>query len=234
MSDLLEEEVIVANAALGDDGDNYEDVEQQIDPAKLGDKLVQANNQKGFIRELQLYDGRYLLIREGSIDAQDRRQYRVNLAWVSSEPQYTRLVDWKWLYISLLLGAITATFVILAITHKLTMDYSMIGGTISLTLTVLTSLIFAYRLRDEFTFTGFYGAAAWFLMENKRPTQQVFDMFFVQLQQAIDNAKRDLSVNERLIGELKSCRRLRDEGIISEDAYTETRTAIFSHEQYKA
>lgn len=228
-----DEEVIVANAVLGGH-ENYEEFDQQIDADKLGEKLVQTNRQKGSLRELQLYDHRYLLISDGDIDGANTRKYRVNLSWVSAEPTHERFIDWKWLYLSIAMGSITSVFVILAVLGELTMDYAMIGGTISLTLTALTTLIFLYRRRDEFTFRGYYGGAGLFLMENRRPTQRIFDAFFVGLQQAIDHSKQNMGTAERLVGELKMVRRLRDEGVIDNREYESTRALIFKHESYSA
>ena len=76
--------------------------------------------------------------------------------------------------------------------------------------------------------------SAIFLIENKKPSQQAFDSYFISLQQSIDKAQASISVSDRLVGELKMCRRLRDEGIIDDEAYTIARTAIFKHEQYKS
>lgn len=88
-------------------------------------------------------------------------------------------------------------------------------------------------MRDEYIFKSYFGGAKLFLIENKKPTQQEFDNFFINLQQAIDRAQANIPVADRLVDELKMCRRLKDEGIIDEQAYTDARTIIFKHEQYK-
>ncbi len=88
-------------------------------------------------------------------------------------------------------------------------------------------------MRDEYVFKSQFGGAKIFLIENKKPEQSTFDSFYIQLQQSIEKAKVGISVSDRLVGELKMCRRLRDENIINDDAYTVARTAIFKHEQYK-
>jgi hypothetical protein len=41
-------------------------------------------------------------------------------------------------------------------------------------------------------------------------------------------------VEEQLVGELKMCRRLRDENIIDDAVYTAARTSIFKHQRYRA
>ena len=72
-----------------------------------------------------------------------------------------------------------------------------------------------------------------FLIENKKPSQQEFNNFHKDILVAIDKAQTHMSVSDRLVGELKMCRRLRDEGIIDSTTYIIARAEIFKHEQYK-
>jgi hypothetical protein len=110
----------------------------------------------------------------------------------------------------------------------------MIAGSITIAATLIFSLIFVYLMRDEFIFKSRYGDARLFLLENKKPSQQEFDRYFISLQQTIDRAQSNISIPDRLVGELKMCRRLRDEGIIDDETYTTARTAVFKHERYKS
>jgi len=57
-----EDEVIVANAMIDVSADNYEEFNPEIDPTKLGEKLIQTNALKGTCREYQLYASNYLLL----------------------------------------------------------------------------------------------------------------------------------------------------------------------------
>ena len=112
--------------------------------------------------------------------------------------------------------------------------YTLVAGTVTATASLIFALIFVYLMRDEFIFKSRYGSAKLFLMENKKPSQQEFDRYFISLQQAIERAQSKIPVSDRLVDELKMCRRLRDEGIIDDETYTIARTAIFKHEQYKS
>ncbi len=89
-------------------------------------------------------------------------------------------------------------------------------------------------MRNEFIFKSHFGNARLFLIENKKPDHASFEKFFMKLQQSIVKSKKNISVSDRLLGELKMCRRLRDEGVIDDESYTIARTAIFKHEQYKS
>ena len=236
MQDSFDEEVIIANAVLGDHTDNYEEFDQDIDPEKLGEKLVQTNTLKGTYREYQLYAPRHLLLSfvEKKKAKTKEKNFRVDLAWLSSEPDHNKIIVWKWLYGALAAGAFSGLFLFLAIAEVVKLEYSLVAGVITLTTALIFSLIFVYLMRDEYIFRSYFGGARLFLIENKKPDQQKFDNYFISLQQTIDRTQAKIPVTDRLVGELKMCRRLKDEGIIDEESYTSARTAIFKHEQYKS
>ena len=226
-----ENEVIISGIPLDVPSDNYEEFDQKIDPAKLGNKLVQQNTLKGTEREFQSYSDTHLLLKVKSKKKQ--QDYRVNLAWLSPQPKHNKVIIWKWLYFSLAAAALTGLFIFLAVQEILKLEYSAVAGTVSLTASLILGLIFIYKIQDEFIFTSNFSKIGLFLIENKKPSQEEFDGFFINLQQGIERAKKNIPVTDRLVGELKMCRRLRDEGIIDDEAYTTARTAIFKHRQYQ-
>lgn len=231
---MEDEEVIFANALFDVPANNYEEFEQEIDPAKLGEKLVQTNTLKGTRREYQLYRSNYLLLNFVEKKHAEEKKFRVNLAWLTSEPEHNKVIIWKWLYWALAAGALAGLSFYLGVSETIKPLYSLLTGTIAVTISLISSLIFVYLIRDEFIFKSRFGDARLFLIENKKPSQQEFDQYFITLQQAIDKARSKLPVSDRLVGELKMCRRLRDEGIIDDETYTIARTAIFKHKQYKS
>ena len=228
------EEVIFTSAVYDVHADNYEEFDQEIDPAKLGEKLVQTNTLKGTRREYQLYGGNHLLLNSVERERAKEKHFRVNLACITSEPEHNKVIVWKWLYAALGAGVLAALGVYLGISETVKPVYSLVAGTITVTASLICALIFVYLMRDEFIFKSRYGSAKLFLMENKKPSQQEFDRYFISLQQAIERAQSKIPVSDRLVDELKMCRRLRDEGIIDDETYTIARTAIFKHEQYKS
>jgi len=229
-----EDEVILANAELEVPVDNYEEFDQEIDPNKFGDQLIQTNTLKGSQREYQAYADRYLLLKFIEKKHAKVKNFRVNLACLSSEPEHNKVVVWKWLFGALGAGALAGLCLYLGISETVRLEYCLLAGTITFTAALICTLIFIYLMRDEYIFKSRYGNARLFLIENKKPSQQKFDQFFIMLQQSIDNAQTNMPVSDRLVGELKMCRRLRDEGIIDDETYTIARTAIFKHDQYKS
>lgn len=227
-------EIIIESSAFDVSADNYEEFDQELDPSKLGEKLVQENARKATLREYQLYASRYLLLnfREGKKAA--AKKFRVNLTYVSSEPEHIKVIKWNWLYGTLAAMVLMGLLIFLAIKELLSLEYSLLGGAITLTAAVICALMFVYLMRDEYIFKSQFGNIRLFVMDNMKPNQKDFDRFFIMLQRAIDNSQAKASVAARLVDELKMCRRLKDEGIITEQAYTDARTAIFKHKQYKA
>jgi hypothetical protein len=228
------EEVIFTSAVYDVHADNYEEFDQEIDPTKLGEKLVQTNTLKGTRREYQLYGGNHLLLNSVERERAKEKHFRVNLACITSEPEHNKVIVWKWLYAALGAGVLAALGIYLGISETVKPVYSLVAATVTVTASLICALIFVYLMRDEFIFKSRYGSAKLFLMENKKPSQQEFDRYFISLQQAIKRAQSKIPVSDRLVDELKMCRRLRDEGIIDDEAYTIARTAIFKHEQYKS
>jgi hypothetical protein len=229
-----EEEVIIANAIFDAPADNYEDFDQELDPAKLGEKLIQTNTLKGTVREYQYYSNNHLLLNLVKKKKSEEKKFRVNLAWLSSEPEHIKIIIWKWLYGALASTALMCLFIFLTNNGTLEITFGAVLSTASLTGALILFLIFIYQMRNEYIFKSYFGGANLFVIENKKPEQAVFDKFFITLQQAIDKSKTGIPVSDQLIGELKMCRRLRDEGIIDDETYTIARTAIFKHKQYKA
>ena len=230
----MENEVILANEMLDVPLDNYEVFNPEINPARLGEKLIQKNTLKGTCREYQVYASNYLLLNFVEKKRAKEKRFRVSLAWLSSEPEHIKIIVWKWLYWAFGAGALAGLSLYLGISETVKPEYCLLAGTITVTAALICGLIFIYLMRDEFIFKSRYGNAKLFLIENKKPSQQEFDLYFIKLQQAIDTAQTQMSVTDRLVGELKMCRRLRDEGIINDETYTIARTAIFKHDQYKS
>lgn len=230
---MIKNEVIIASAACDVPADNYEEFDMEIDPKKLGDKLVQTNSLKGTVREFQLYSDSHLLLSLTKNKKTGTKEFRVNLNCLSSEPVHHKVIPWQWLFAALSSAVLTVLLVFFTINETLPPEYGIIAATVATTAAVIFSLIFIYQMRNEYIFTGQFGHSHLFLIENKKPDQEKFDRFFIKLQQAIDRSKTKTPVSDQLVDELKMCRRLRDEGIIDDDSYTVARTTIFKHQQYK-
>lgn len=231
---MFAEEVVISDVSLDVSTDNYEEFDQEIDHSQLGDRLVQNNALKGSHRQFRFYRSGYLLLDVLEKKNATAKKFHLNLAWLSSEPEHHKRIVWKWLIASVTALIAATLFFYLNYTDMLPAIYGLTGGVLSLSGSLIFALIFIYQMRDEYVFYSHYAQVRLFLMENRKPDQTAFDNFFVQLQQRIEMAQANIPVAQRLVGELKMCRRLKDENIIDEDSYTRARSMIFRHKQYKA
>ena len=229
---MVEQVIIESAGGFDTTSDNYEEFDQELDPAKFGKKLCNSNVMRGSYNELQLYDTTHLFVRNRAKKHSPEKSYRVNLAWCSPEPEHFRLVVWKWLYISIAFFVLLAVDIILGAREVIPMMPAIYAGIPLLTLATIFLLVFFYCQRDEFIFHSNYGDTPLFMIENRKPKQDEFDRFFVELQQDIERLQSRAAIRDKLVGELQMCRRLKDAGIITEQAYTDVRTRIFRHEQY--
>ena len=229
-----EDEIVIENSVAEALPDNYEEFDHELDPAKFGDKLVQENTLKGTVREYQIYASKYLLLSfiEGKKAAE--KKFRINLTYISPEPEHKKVIVWNWLYGALAAAVLFGLFILFAVKEVINLEYCLLGGAISLTIAAICTLIFIYLMRDEYIFKSQFGNIDLFLIDNGKPNQKDFDQFFIVLQQIMDKSQSEMSVANRLVDELKMCRRLKDEMIIDEPAYTAARTAIFKNKQYQS
>jgi len=228
----VNEEVVISSAGLDLSADNYEEFDAELDPARFGDRLSQGNVLRGSVNDLQIYDTQHLLVSSRDNKHAEQKDYRLNLAWCDAEPQRQRIVAWKWLYLSLGFLSLFLLDLGLAISEIIDDTLALYAGAPLLTVAIIFLLIFVYCLRDRFIFCSRYGGTPLFLVENGKPSQSDFDRFFINLQQNIEQLQAKIPVRDQLVGELQMCRRLKDEGIIPEQAYTSARSKIFKHEEY--
>ncbi|HEB83056.1 MAG TPA: hypothetical protein ENJ11_09380 [Gammaproteobacteria bacterium] len=231
---MFAEEVVISDVSLDVSTDNYEEFDQEIQPALLGESLEQNNTLKGSHRRFQFYRSNYLLLDITDKKNAPEKKFHLNLAWLSAEPEHHKHIVWKWLVSSLTALLATGLFFYLYYAQILPAIYGLTGGVLSLSGSLIFALIFIYQMRDEYVFYSYYAHVRLFLMENKKPDPTGFDDFFIKLQQRIEKARAGMPVAQRLVGELKMCRRLKDENIIDEESYTQARGIIFKHEQYQA
>jgi hypothetical protein len=233
-----QEEVIIATVPYDinpDNADNYEEFNEHVDPAKLGSHFTQINTLKGSIRKFQYYGPDRLLLNVIKDKHNHDRKFQVNLACLSTDMEHVKSFPRKWLYSALSSLLLTVACLILAY-NILSIEplYLATAGLISFTGTLVFALLFVYHYQDEYIIKSRFGNINLFVVENRKPSPEVFRQFFNGLQQRITAAHAESPVSDSLVNELKMCRRLRDQNILDEESYTRARTAVFRHEQYKA
>jgi hypothetical protein len=72
-------------------------------------------------------------------------------------------------------------------------------------------------------------------LEYNKPNRQEFEAFTDRLEAYIRKAQSSgMSTQQRLAGELKDIRRLKEAGLLSEETYANSRTLIFKHKEFSA
>ncbi len=107
------EEVIITDTAFDVPSNNYDEFDQEINPARMGSKLRQTNTLKGTAREYQFYASDFLLL--SFTEKNKTRKFRVNLAALCSEPDHNKVIVWKWLYFALATAALTGLCIFLTL-----------------------------------------------------------------------------------------------------------------------
>jgi len=229
----MEQEVIITGTLFDVHADNYEEFDQEINPEKLGALFKQNNTLKGTTRSFQLYSKSHLIISVTKKNRKKIKSFWVNLACLSPQPEHIKIRPWKWLYLAVATMVIAGVSLYASNIGLLSTEYSYIATIICAASSSIFLLIFLYAMRDEYIFKSCFGGARLFLTENKKPDQQHYEHFHQAMQKIINNAQEQQTITERLVAEMKMCRRLRDEGILNDDTYTAVRSTIFAHDQYK-
>jgi hypothetical protein len=227
------EELVIKDQGFYVPADNYEDFDEKLDPAKLGERFVQTNPLKGSIRGYQYYANSYLLLNLVEKKHARVKNFRVKLNCLSAEPEHYKVIIWKWLYNALAAGILAILSFAMAITTDIVKpEYLGVAGTVASTIMLILILIFFYQMRDEYIFKSRFGGVKLFVIENRKPDPETFNRFLSALEINIINAQSKSPIRDSLVNELKMCRRLRDESIIDDETYTAARTVIFKHEKY--
>ena len=113
-------------------------------------------------------------------------------------------------------------------------DYIVIVAVLLGTFSMISMLIFYYRTQDKLVYNSFFGNIPLFEISNHKSGNKEFELFILKLRQHIKSAQDRMSMHQRLVGELKDLRRIRDEGKITNEQYDSARNIIFKHEAFQS
>ncbi len=209
------------------------DDDEQLKPRHINLEYVQEQRFKGVKRSFQIFNDTQLNYGLKSFRYKDNKNHRINLAYVNTQPARECTVAWKWLSTSFATIVWSMLLLYVGLYTQFRADYIVIVGVLLGTFSMLSMLTFYYRTQDKLIFKSFVGDIPLFEVSNHKPGNSEFDAFMAQLRQHIELAQERMSMHQRLVGELKELRRVRDEGKISNDQYESARTVIFRHEAFQ-
>ncbi len=210
------------------------DDDAHLKPEHVNIAYVQEQKFKGVMRTFKIFNDTQLHYTLKSFRHKDNRRHRVNLSYVNIEPEREVRVAWNWLSTAFATIVWSMLLFYVGLYTQYKADYIVIVAILLGTFSMLSMLIFYYRTQDKLIFKSFIGNIPLFEVSNHKSGSKEFDLFLARLRQHIESAQARRSMHQRLVGELKDLRRIRDEGKISNEQYESARNVIFKHEAFQS
>lgn len=191
----------------------------QIGEKRVEHKFVQINKMKGQAVAFTVFNDTYLSVIEK--DLVKKREYYLDLGYYNKEPIKKICIAWKSLLAFVALAVAT-----LVMSAQLGFSYSVLGGVASFIFFVL----FIHGSSSHIVFITYHGKVPVMKLMSNVPNRKIFKEFVADLSARIERAQKRTMQNQDkyLAKELKETRRLKDEGVLTEDQYTKAKDAIFS------
>ena len=209
------------------------DDDAHLKPEQVNIVFVQEQKFKGVKRSYKIFNETQLYYTQKSFRHKENTRHRVNLNYVNIQPERECTVAWRWLSTAFATIVWSMLILYVGLFTQYKADYIVIVGVLLGTFSMISMLIFYYRTQDKLIFCSHVGKIPLFEVSNHKPGNREFDTFMEKLRQHIQLGQDKLSMHQRLVGELKDLRRIRDEGRISNESYEAARNTIFRHEAFQ-
>lgn len=219
-------------------GDAHYREDSEIVPEKITHEYVQRNTVKGLLREFSLFDNIYLYcsfkyFNLKKFKSKQLQKHRIDLTYIDPKPSSSVRIVWKWLLWCMVsiaasvLVVYVGVFSDLSFSHQAMLPVGILLGTFGF----VSILLFYYKSYNNVIYRSYVGRVVLIELAH-RPRDNDYKNFIGVLEENIYKAQRrnGITIKDRLIGEMKDMRRLRDAGVISEKGYKQAQTRIFDHE----
>ena len=210
------------------------DDDAHLQPERINLAYVQEQKFKGVRRTFKIFNDTQLHYTLQSFRHKDNRKHRINLGYVNLQPERECRVAWSWLSTAFATIVWSMLLFYVGLFTQYQADYIVIVAVLLGTFSMLSMLTFYYRTQDKLIFRSFIGNIPLFEVSNHKSGNKEFELFLAKLGQHIKTAQDRMSMHQRLVGELKDLRRIRDEGKITNEQYESAREVIFKHEAFQA
>lgn len=210
------------------------DDDAHLKPEQINCEYVQEQRFKGVKRSFKIFNETQLYYTLKSFRHKDDTKHRINLSYMSTQPDRECTVAWSWLSTAFATIIWSMLLIYVGLFTQFKADFIVIVGVLLGTFSMISMLIFYYRTQDKLIYRSFIGKIPLFEVSNHKPGNKEFDTFIHKLRQHIEKGQERLTMHQRLVGELKDLRRIRDEGKISNEQYESARGIIFKHEAFQA
>jgi len=210
------------------------DDDAHLKPERINIEYTQEQRFKGVRRKFKIFNDTQLYYSLKSFRNKDNKKHRINLSYVSAQPERECVVAWRWLSTAIATIIWSMLLLYIGMFTQYKADYIVIVGVLLGTFSMISMLIFYYRTQDKLIYKSFVANIPLFEVSNHKPGNNEFDSFMESLKNYIKKGQESMSMHQRLVGELKDLRRIRDEGTISNEQYETARSIIFKHKAYQA
>jgi hypothetical protein len=211
--------------------DHFEDDEDEIREVHV--KFVQDRRFKGIRRDFTIFNKNQLLQSLQSFKNKRGNTHRINLKFVRQAPERHRQFAWRSLQISGLGFVLSAIPACVWYFTEFKSIYLLVASLLFFVAGVVALLLFFYRSRDTYVYRSIAAGVPLIELDFNKPNRQEFEAFTDRLEAYIRKAQSSgLNNQQRLAGELKDIRRLKEAGLLSEEIYANSRALIFKHKEF--
>jgi len=210
------------------------DDDAHLKPERINFAYVQEQKFKGVRRTFKIFNDTQLHYTHTSFRNKDNKKRRINLSYVNIQPQRDSTVAWNWFSTAFATIVWSMLLFYVGLFTQFKADYIVIVAVLLGTFSMISMLIFYYRTQDKMVYNSFFGNIPLFEVSNHKSGNKEFELFILKLRQHIKSAQDRMSMHQRLVGELKDLRRIRDEGKITNEQYESARNIIFKHEAFQS
>lgn len=225
--DGLTEDVSMGHSCYKEDAD--------IVVKKINCKYKQKDIIKGSVNSFILFNNIYLFCLI-TLNHKKQPKFRLDLTFFDAKPSRSFFIAKK----SLITGVLLLLLSVF-IPGDLKLPYSSLVGLDLLSVYLLTGaaasgfLLFAYfKSYSRIVFRS-YASRVPLLTLSHKSTQKNYKKFVSALQKSIMLAHKQngTTLQDRLVGEMKDLRRLKNAGVVKENVYNQAQAAILTHKHYK-
>ena len=210
------------------------DDDAHLKPERINLAYVQEQKFKGVRRTFKIFNDTQLHYTHTSFRNKDNKKRRINLSYINIQPQRDSTVAWNWFSTAFATIVWSMLLFYVGLFTQFKADYIVIVAVLLGTFSMISMLIFYYRTQDKMVYNSFFGNIPLFEVSNHKSGNKEFELFILKLRQHIKSAQDRMSMHQRLVGELKDLRRIRDEGKITNEQYESARNIIFKHEAFQS
>lgn len=213
--------------------------EEHIAVENIDFEFEQSNKIRGIYRKLTVFNGHHCY---QSIKNKHKRKYkyRIDIAYLSPRPFRVHNIAWNFFYYALTAMVISAALIYIgwfsSFLNSPPPTYFTTTAIVTLSAMMILFLLFIHNSYDKVLFKSQIAGIELIELLNQYPNKDEFrafvGKFMVQIKKARTSKK--LTPSKFLASELKELRRLRDETVITEQQYQDSKKIIFSHGAFKS